>query len=102
MSSALRRCALPTALLALALGASGCLGDDEEDSGITLPSVPATTQENVTTLTTPTTATEPTTPKAKPVDPNQPDTPENDVPPPSGSPQERFEEFCKQNPEACG
>jgi hypothetical protein len=98
VSRALRRSALPLALLALVLGAPGCLGDDEEGSDVTIPSisVPETTEPPVTTLTTPTTA-----PDGKPVDPNQPDNPENDVPPPSGSPQENFEEFCKQNPEAC-
>jgi hypothetical protein len=31
-----------------------------------------------------------------------PDTPENDAPPPEGSPAERFEEFCNENPGACG
>jgi hypothetical protein len=29
------------------------------------------------------------------------DTEQHDVPPPSGSPAQRFEEFCKQNPGAC-
>lgn len=100
MSSGLRRFALPLALLVLALGASGCLGDDEEE--VTIPSVPATTEEDdVSTFTTPTTATTSTAPEAQP-DPDQPDTPENDVPPASGSPQDQFEQFCKQNPEACG
>jgi hypothetical protein len=30
------------------------------------------------------------------------DTPENDTPPPADSPAERFEEFCNENPGACG
>lgn len=30
------------------------------------------------------------------------DTPENDAPPPQGSPAERFEEWCNENPGACG
>ena len=30
------------------------------------------------------------------------DTPENDAPPPEDSPAERFEEFCDENPGACG
>ena len=30
------------------------------------------------------------------------DTPENDTPPPADSPAERFEEFCDDNPGACG
>ena len=29
------------------------------------------------------------------------DSPQNDTPPPSGSPAERFEEFCQKNPGAC-
>jgi hypothetical protein len=29
------------------------------------------------------------------------DTEKHDVPPPKGSPAQRFEEFCKQNPGAC-
>jgi hypothetical protein len=31
-----------------------------------------------------------------------PDTPENDTPPPADSPAERFEDFCNENPGACG
>jgi hypothetical protein len=37
-------------------------------------------------------------PEAEPA----PDTPENDTPPPADSPAERFEEFCDDNPGACG
>lgn len=29
------------------------------------------------------------------------DTPQNDTPPPAGSPAERFEQFCEENPSAC-
>ena len=29
------------------------------------------------------------------------DSPQNDTPPPSGSPAERFEQFCEENPGAC-
>jgi hypothetical protein len=29
------------------------------------------------------------------------DTPQNDVPPPQGSPAQKFEKFCQQNPGAC-
>lgn len=29
------------------------------------------------------------------------DSPQNDAPPPSGSPAERFEQFCEENPGAC-
>jgi hypothetical protein len=30
------------------------------------------------------------------------DTPQNDAPPPQGSPAERFEQYCNDNPGACG
>jgi hypothetical protein len=30
------------------------------------------------------------------------DSPENDTAPPADSPAERFEEFCNENPGACG
>jgi hypothetical protein len=33
--------------------------------------------------------------------PSPPDSPGNDTPPPPGSPAERFEQFCAQNPGAC-
>jgi hypothetical protein len=98
VSRALSRLALPAALIALALGASGCFGDDE-DEGITIPTAPATTGETPTFTTTPTEATTPTAPE--PPDPSQGDTPENDVPPASGSPESQFEQFCEQHPEAC-
>ncbi len=34
-------------------------------------------------------------------DPERPDEEGNDVPPPSGSPAERFERFCEKNPREC-
>ena len=34
-------------------------------------------------------------------DPERPDEEGNDVPPPAGSPAERFERFCEQNPREC-
>jgi hypothetical protein len=30
------------------------------------------------------------------------DTPQNDAPPPEDSPAERFEQYCNENPGACG
>ncbi len=89
------------------------------DSGSATPSVPelkpppgtikgdsgTTDQKTTTTDTTDTTA-----PTETPAEPTQPsggtpappsDTPQNDVPPPSGSPADRFEQFCKDNPGAC-
>jgi len=35
-------------------------------------------------------------------DPSQPDSETNDLPPEPGSPQDTFEKFCRENPEACG
>jgi hypothetical protein len=48
-----------------------------------------------------------TAPTAPPADtggggtPAPQDSPQNDTPPPSGSPAERFEQFCAENPGAC-
>jgi len=49
-----------------------------------------------------------TAPTAPPADPGgsggtdaPQDSPQNDTPPPSGSPAERFEQFCEENPGAC-
>jgi hypothetical protein len=102
------RLAIALAALAAGLGAVGC-GDDESGDettpSISIPSVTAPT-------TTAPTATEPSGGVAPETttgsggrggyDPAKPDTPENDVPPPPGSPQEAFEQFCEQNPAACG
>jgi len=99
-------------LLAAAL--AGCGGDDE-------PS--AETTRDLPDLSVPTTEApaEPTTPAAPPAEttvdpatetlpeegpepaPEPPaDTPENDAPPPEDTPAERFEEWCNENPGACG
>ena len=48
-----------------------------------------------------------TTPGAEPgsgtgVTPGQLDTKENDLPPEPGSPQDAFEKFCREHPDACG
>jgi hypothetical protein len=40
-------------------------------------------------------------PAPAPTDPPA-DTPENDTPPPEDTPAERFEEYCNENPGACG
>jgi hypothetical protein len=42
-----------------------------------------------------------TTPPSGGAQPPQNDTQQHDVPPPKGSPAQRFEQFCKQNPGAC-
>jgi hypothetical protein len=89
------------------------------DSGSATPSVPelkpppgtikgdsGTTDQKTTTTDT----TDTTTPTDTPAEPTQPsggtqappsDTPQNDVAPPQGSPADRFEQFCKDNPGAC-
>jgi mucin-2 len=50
-----------------------------------------------TTPTTPDPATETLPPETTPTD-----TPTNDTPPPANSPAERFEDYCTNNPGACG
>jgi hypothetical protein len=102
------------ALLAAAM-AVGCGADDEPATGreptvpdLTVPqtdepapSVPETETETTAPPTTETTA-PPTSGGTPAPKPPQTDTPENDTPPPSGSPAERFEDFCNDNPGACG
>jgi hypothetical protein len=121
--------ALPAAAaflaLAFALAGTGCGGDDE--SAETTPELPNLTSPRTETETEAPAQTE--TEPAAPVDPGtetlppdgdgdssddggvpapapeaEPpaDTPENDTRPPPGSPAERFEEFCEENPGACG
>ena len=112
-------------LLALACGlllsglVASCGGDDEK-APETVPTV-TTETETTPTETTPTATTPPpaaTTPApttpAPPPDTDsggtpaprtttQPqDGPYNDVPPEPGSPAERFERACEQNPQTCG
>jgi hypothetical protein len=107
------RATLP-ALLAAAALLVGCGGDDEPKAGTTreLPDLaiptrtetaPPVTQETAPPATTVDPATE-TLPEEGPPAESQPpaDTPENDAPPPKDSPAERFEEYCNENPGACG
>ena len=87
------------AVAALALGVAAC-GDDTEDVDISVPSieVPSETTPPPSTPTSTTgTTTEPTGTGTTP-----PDSPATDVQPPAGSPQSKFEDFCKKNPGACG
>jgi hypothetical protein len=89
------------------------------DSGTATPSVPelkpppgtiksdsgTTDQKTTSTDTTDTTApaqtqTAPSAPSGGAQSPQQ-DTQQNDVAPPKGSPADRFEQFCKDNPGAC-
>jgi hypothetical protein len=95
---------------------AGCGGDDEPSTStarelpeLTIPTTSATTPtavEEKPPETTPTTvdpATETLPEEGPDTTPRPPaDTPENDAPPPEGSPAERFEQYCNENPGACG
>jgi hypothetical protein len=113
--------------LALAVGAgvtAGCGDDDDEattpttePATLTGPTGPATdgAPENGRDeegggggdvdledgTVTPPPETDPDNLPAEPA-PQPEDSPENDTPPPSGSPAEQFENFCDENPQACG
>jgi len=103
------------ALVSIAAGlfVAGCGSDDSGETtaptvsipAITSP-IPATTATATSTSTTPTGS---TTGKSNGgtgppngANPNLPDSETNDVPPPAGSPQDAFEQQCRQNPQACG
>ena len=97
--------------LALALGAAGCGGDDDEgdttDFEISVPEATVQSETTEPTETAPQTTTQEdgggtggtSPPSAKP---GKQDSAANDTPPPAGSPQEAFEKECEQNPAACG
>lgn len=85
-------------------------GDDDADEETSLPeiSVPQGEPQTVPSEEKPKPEPEPppkdtggTGPGGGPP-PSQEDTATNDKPPPPGSPAERFEQFCEQNPAACG
>jgi hypothetical protein len=106
-----RWAALLLAISALAVGAAACGGDDDGGEQVTVPeiSVPAGEPQSVPdeTTTTPqtTTTTAPDTGGGGGggnVNPNKPDSPTNDIPPEPGTPEAKFEQFCEQNPGACG
>jgi hypothetical protein len=105
VTRASRVTALLLALGAIALGGllAGC-GDDE-DPEVTVPTI-SVEETTATDLTVPTetgaTTTAPDDGGTPSYDPNQDDSPSNDKPPEPGSPEEQFENFCKQNPGACG
>jgi hypothetical protein len=110
---------LAVVCLAVAVGATGAIGcgDDEPET-----TTPTTEPATLTGPTGPTsddgpgegqaaggdvdledgTVTPPpeTDPESLPGEPE--DSPQNDTPPPPGSAAEEFEQFCDENPEACG
>jgi hypothetical protein len=99
--------------IALACGALALMpacGGDDEDEPITAPelTVPrATDTETEANTTTDQTGTEsvpsqPDSGGAQAPSTESQDSPQNDQPPPAGSPAERFEQFCEENPGACG
>jgi hypothetical protein len=101
--------------LLVAAAIAGC-GGDEEPSGATtreLPDLSIPKTETTPAVTTPaeppetTTTVDPATetlPEEGPTAPEQPpaDAPGSDTPPPEDTPAERFEEYCNENPGACG
>jgi hypothetical protein len=97
-------------LLALVSGL-GCGGDDEPSRTATAPelTVPDTdTEQTDTTDTQPSQSAPPSGEEGQgggtpsPPSEGQKDTPENDLPPAPGTPEDRFEKFCRENPGACG
>jgi hypothetical protein len=98
---------VPILFLVLLTLAAGCGGDDEPDNPPPLPdlTVPGETAGPPATETSPQTETSPaqTTPPSTVPEPQAtPDSPQNDTPPPADTPAERFEQFCNENPGACG
>lgn len=90
---------------------AGCGGDDEpaettrELPELSLPSTeaapPAERTDTQSTTVDPATETLPQEGPA-PSDTAPTDTPESDTAPPEDTPAERFEEYCNENPGACG
>lgn len=99
------------AILLLAGGAAVCLlslagcGDDQ-DPEVTVPTISVeqttTEQAGATETGAGTTTTPPADGGTPSYDPEAPDSAGNDKPPDPGSPEQQFEQFCEQNPQACG
>lgn len=99
----------------VAAAIAGC-GSDEEPAGETtreLPDLSMPTTDTTPTVTTPveppatTTTVDPATetlPEEGPAPEPEPpaDSPDSDTPPPEDTPAERFEDYCNENPGACG
>lgn len=90
---------------------AGCGGDDEptattrELPDLAIPSTEAAPlrEQTNTQSTTVDPATETLPQEGPPPSDTAPtDTPQSDTAPPSGTPAERFEEYCNENPGACG
>ena len=95
--------------LLLVAAIAGCGGDDEPaETTRELPelSLPATEAAPTVEQTAPSTTVDPATEtlplEGPPSDTAPADTPESDTAPPEDSPAERFEEYCNENPGACG
>jgi hypothetical protein len=97
--------------LLLVAAIAGCGGDDEPAR--TTHELPAlspprsettpTAEQTESPSTTVDPATETLPPEGPPASDTAPaDTPESDTAPPENSPAERFEEYCNENPGACG
>ena len=88
---------------------AGCGADDEPTSTtrelptLSIPEATPTAPQTDTQATTVDPSTETLPPEGPPPSDTAPaDTPESDTAPPSDSPAERFEEYCNENPGACG
>jgi hypothetical protein len=97
--------------LLLVAAIAGCGGDDEpaettrELPELSLPNTEAapTVEQTEPSSTTVDPATETLPPEGPPPSDTAPtDTPDSDTAPPEDSPAERFEEYCNENPGACG
>ena len=101
------RAVLPLAL-AIGLIAAGCGSDSSGETTAPTVSIPAVTSPipSTTAVTTAPSSTTPgttiTTKKGQTYNPQAPDSETNDIPPKKGSPEDAFEQQCKQNPKACG